>query len=380
MARKTSVSKCWVPVVVAAATSGLVGAPPAAAGPAAATVGATPSAALIVGGTSFPTLEQSFMEQLWPTWSTSLGLANATVPDLINVAYPAQLYPFTDGEFLGPSVAAGVNNLLGLVNTTYTAGAHLIVWGISQGALVLDSAQRMLAGNPAAPPPGSLTFVRVADPAASITGMLNFLPDLIMSKFLHLEDAVRTPVDSQYNTIVVTNEYDAFADFPNRPWNLLAVANAIVGLWYRHAQTGAADLTAVPAQNISTTVNSQGASTTTYLVPSPLLPLTQPLRDAGVAAGVVDKLDAALRPIVDAGYTRNEAAVTPADTAPAAPTAVAAAHPSPEEITDRIARPTTPPRRQAIRAAVDAKAPPAAAAAGTRSSDGHGSRSQRRDR
>lgn len=369
-----------MPVVVAAATAGLVGAPPAAAGPAAATVGATASAALIVGGTSFPTLEQSFMEQLWPTWSTSLGLANATVPDLINVAYPAQLYPFTDGEFLGPSVAAGVNNLLGLVNTTYTAGAHLIVWGISQGALVLDSAQRMLAGNPAAPPPGSLTFVRVADPAASTTGMLNFLPDLIMSKVLHLEDAVRTPVDSQYNTIVVTNEYDAFADFPNRPWNLLAVANAIVGLWYRHAQTGAADLTSVPAQNISTTVNSQGASTTAYLVPSPLLPLTQPLRDAGVAAGFVDKLDAALRPIVDAGYTRNDAAVSPADTAPAEPTAAVAAHASPvDEITDRVARPTAP-RRQAIRAAVDVKAPPAAAAAGTRSSDGHGGRSQRRGR
>lgn len=339
-------------------------------------MGATASAALIIGGTSFPTLEQSFMQQLWPTWSASLGLANATVPDLINVAYPAQLRPFTEGDYLGPSVAAGVDNLLNLVNTTYSTGAHLIVWGISQGALVLDAAQRALVGDPSAPPPGSLTFVRVADPAASITGMLNFLPDLIMSELLQLDGATRTPVDSQYDTIVVTNEYDAFADFPNRPWNILAVANAIVGLWYRHAQTGAADLTGVPAQNISTTINSKGASTTTYLVPSPLLPLTQPLRDAGVAAGFVDKLDTVLRSIVDAGYTRNDAAVSPADTAP--PPATPAA--SPVEETADLAR-TRLPRRQAARAAVDVKTPPAAkSTAGGRSVDGNHERSQRRGR
>lgn len=163
-----------------------------------------------------------------------------------------------------------------------------------------------------------MTFVRVADPAAAVTGMLNFLPNLIMSEVLHLDTSLRTaPADSQYNTVVVTNAYDAFADFPDRPWNVLAVANAIVGLWYRHAQTGEADLTGVPPQNISTTVNAQGATITTYLVPSPFLPLTQPLRDAGVDAGVVDKLDSVLRPMIEAGYSRNDAVVSPADTAAA---------------------------------------------------------------
>lgn len=322
------------------------------------------------------------MQQLWPTWNTSLGLGNVTVPDLINVAYPAELFPFTDGDFLGPSVAAGVTNLLGLVNTTYTVGAHLIVWGISQGALVLDTAQRALAGDPAAPPPGSLTFVRVADPAASVTGMLNFLPDLIMSKVLHLDDSVRMPVDSQYNTIVVTNEYDAFADFPNRPWNLLAVANAIVGLWYRHAQTGGADLTGVPAQNISTIVNSQGASTTTYLVPSPLLPLTQPLRDAGVAAGLVDRLDQVLRPIVDAGYTRNDNTVSPADTTQAALSEAGEVQTSSVGDTAARASRSRPLRRPSIQAlkAVSAQQASAATPAGKRASEGTPGRGHRRGR
>ena len=62
------------------------------------------------------------MQQLWPTWSTSLGLANATAPSLINVAYPAQLYPLTTGDYLGTSVAAGVDNLLGLLTAAVVFG------------------------------------------------------------------------------------------------------------------------------------------------------------------------------------------------------------------------------------------------------------------
>ena len=85
----------------------------------------------------------------------------------------------------------------------------------------------------------------------------------------------------------MTNAYDAFADFPDKPWNLLAIANAMAGLIYRHGQTATADLSEVPAQNITTTVNSLGATTTTVVVPSPFLPLTQVLRDA-VAAHSAD--------------------------------------------------------------------------------------------
>ncbi len=320
-----SIRKCWVPVAVASATAALVGAPAVAAGPVAATAGTSAAAALIVGGTTFPTLEQSFMEALWPTWNNSLGLANLAAPRLINVAYPAELAPFTDGDPLGLSVAAGMNNLLNLLTATYSEGEHLLVWGISQGALVLNAAQRVLALDPAAAPPAAaLTFIRVADPAAAVTGMLNFLPNFILSDLLRLDDSVRTATAySQYDTIVVNNEYDAFADFPDR-FNLLAVANAIVGLWYRHGQTGTVDLTTVPAQNISTTTNALGATITTYLVPSPFLPLTQLLRDAGMSTAVADKLDSAWRPIIEAGYTRNDVPVVPADTA-RTPTAVDAA-------------------------------------------------------
>ncbi len=273
------------------------------------------AAALIVGGTSFPTVSADEMAQIWPAWNAGLGLSGGASPALISVPYPAQLGPITRAgdESLGVSVAAGVTSLLGLLGTTYSAGEHLIVWGISQGALVLNQAQIALAADPAAPPASAVTFVRVADPAAAGSGVLRMLPDAILSGLLHTPTTMRTPaLDSQYNTVVVTSQYDGFADFPDRPWNLLATANAIAGLYYRHGQTGSVDLETVPAQNITTMVNSLGATTTTFLVPCPYLPLTQPLLALGATEKMVDRIDQVLRPIVDAGYVRNDPVPTPA--------------------------------------------------------------------
>ena len=56
--------------------------------------------------------------------------------------------------------------------------------------------------------------------------------------------------------------------------------------------------------NIRTTVNSEGAKTTTDLVPANHLPLTLPLRYLGLSSGFVDQIDAVLQPQVDAGYSR----------------------------------------------------------------------------
>ena len=246
------------------------------------------------------------MEQLWPVWSNNLGLTNST-PELISATYPAQLWPFNGTTTLGNSVAAGVTSLLNLVNSTYTAGERLIVWGISQGSLVIDQTQTLLTATRGAPPPDAITFVRVADPAAALTGVLNHLPEQFLSTLLHYPISARTaPADSQYDTVVVTNEYDGFADFPDRPGNLLAVANAFMGLFYRHGQTQTATLTEVPTHDITTTVNALGATTTTYLVPCDFLPLTQPLLDLGVSPGTVDELNARLRPVIDSAYSRND--------------------------------------------------------------------------
>ncbi len=272
------------------------------------------SATLVVGGTTFPTMTPQQMAML----------TNTDSDDLINVTYPAQLWPATDGLQLGASVDIGTTNLLAAINATATTGTTVAVWGISQGALVLDAAQRELAAHPAtAPAASSLVFIRVADPANPGNGMLSYVPDNILSTILDYPTSARSAPESQYNTIIITNEYDGFADWPDRPWNLVADLNALVGLYYRHGQTAIANLADAPPQNITATTNSLGATTTTYLVPSPVIPLTQALRDLGMSANAVDRIDSIVVRIIHAGYARYD--TTSTTHAPISPTPPAAA-------------------------------------------------------
>ena len=72
------------------------------------------------------------------------------------------------------------------------------------------------------------------------------------------------PVESQYDTYMFVSAYDSIADWPDRPDNWMAVANAIVGLATGHTAVAFTNPSMVPPQNIRTTVNSRGAKTTTY--------------------------------------------------------------------------------------------------------------------
>ena len=113
--------------------------------------------------------------------------------------------------------------------------------------------------------------------------------------------------DSQYDIVVLKQEYDGVADFPDRPWNLLADANALAGIVYLHfREHDGASYTGIPETGGVTIVNELHGKTTTYLLPTENLPLTQPLRDLGVPTQAVDALDNVLRPVIDAGYARND--------------------------------------------------------------------------
>lgn len=114
-----------------------------------------------------------------------------------------------------------------------------------------------------------------------------------------------------YDTIVVKGEYDGLADWPDRPWNLLALANALIGspaFEYSqiHWDSIWVDLDTIPAQNITTEVNAAGGTTTTYLVTTAELPIVLPLREQGVPEQLITLLNSVLKPIVDFGYTRND--------------------------------------------------------------------------
>ena len=292
---------------VGALTAGLVATAvaPAAAGAPVAAAPVRAAETLVVGGTTFPSVSASTMASFTNTFS----------PVLVNVPYPAELAPFAGDISLGTSVAAGAATLVEMIETSLATTGSIVVWGISQGALVINAASQVLAANPDRHAPDALTLVRVADPATPLTGLLNFLPDAVLS-LLEMRPGIGAAADTPFNTVIIVNSYDAFSDWPSNP-NPVAVLNALFGLVYRHGQTAFADLQSVPAENISVTINSYGATTTTYRVPSPDLPLTRPLREAGVPTSWVDALDQWLQPMIDAGYA------TPAAPLPA-PAAVPA--------------------------------------------------------
>lgn len=210
------------------------------------------------------------------------------------VDYPNSMWPVTgplDPTF-GASVATGATNIVAAVRST---PGPLIVAGISQGAVATQHAMAVLNEDPAVS--SDTVFVFVGDPNFGL-----FQPH---GNRLTILDYVPEPVpETRFNVIVVTNEYDGWADPIADPTNLLTVANAVMAMAYVHPFAQNSDLAAVPAENISVRVNSQGGTTTTYLVPTEHLPLTMPLRQLGVPDPLVEDLDGVLRPIVDAGYDR----------------------------------------------------------------------------
>jgi hypothetical protein len=219
---------------------------------------------------------------------------------------PAVLWPGKglDTTTVGESVVAGTKNLDKAIRST-SGPTHAI--GLSEGTLVLDAEQARLANDPTAPPPDQLTFTTFGDPTRtrgfSQSVLSNFPPGTYIPVVNY---TVPKPVESQYDTNVVVAAYDGFGDFPDKPWNLISLANAVIGSTTVHTPAAFTSPDDVPPQNITTSTNSRGATITTYLVPAKHLPLTLPLRYIGVSDEAADRIDDALRPIVDAGYSRND--------------------------------------------------------------------------
>jgi hypothetical protein len=216
-------------------------------------------------------------------------------------------YPATAGFLWGPgspsadgSIAIGAPRVLTAIEQA--DDEQVVVAGLSEGTLVVDEVQRELAADPEhAPDKSPLRFVKFGSPQVLA---LRLFP--AGTRVPILGYTVQPFAESQYDTDMVFGEYDLWADPPDRLWNVMADANAILGTQYVHTESSQAYKdTAVQIGEPVT--NSKGGTTTTYMVPTKNLPLTQPLRDVGVPDKVVDELDKGLRPVVDAGYKRNDA-------------------------------------------------------------------------
>ncbi|AFM15065.1 PE-PPE domain-containing protein [Mycolicibacterium chubuense NBB4] len=209
-----------------------------------------------------------------------------------------------DGPSIGESVDVGTPNVINAVRD----GGRGTAIGLSEGAMVLNDVKAKLAYDPAAPPPDQLSFAMYGDPVGRHAFGESFLTQNfpVGSVVPALDYRIPPPVESQYDTYEFVSAYDSIADWPDRPDNWMSIANAIVGLATGHTAVAFTKPSNVPPQNIRTTVNSRGAKTTTYMIPEEHLPLVLPFKYLGVPKETLTKLDAVLKPYVDAGYSRND--------------------------------------------------------------------------
>ncbi|GAY16001.1 hypothetical protein MSZK_27270 [Mycobacterium sp. shizuoka-1] len=203
------------------------------------------------------------------------------------------------------AVAMGRASLDDQIRNAVAGGSPVVVAGLSEGTLVLNRELAYLATSSDAPRPDLVSFAMFAGPELGLADIY-----LRPGTWVPLMDYTARPLaDSQYDVSVVVHQYDFWADPPDRPWNLLAVVNSLFGMAYFHDGTALA----VPSDAVVTSqVTSQlGGTTTTYLIPSPTLPMLKPLRQLGVPTATVDALNSVLKPVVDAGYSKLTPAAGP---------------------------------------------------------------------
>ncbi len=173
----------------------------------------------------------------------------------------------------------------------------VVVLGESMGSMVASRLAAELADSSDPPSPNDIRFVLIAPPEEGLAEYFK-----VGTYIPVLNYRISRVAQSPYPTTIVIGEYDGWADPPDRPWNLISLANAALGIVYVHGPPiAAADPVDVPPEN--TTVDG---TVTTHLVPTQYLPLTHPLRDIGIPDRVVGRIDQRLRPIVDAGYLRHD--------------------------------------------------------------------------
>ena len=244
----------------------------------------------------------------------------------VNVPFPG------DGNDFAGSIDAGAK---AMYDAIYATDGRKTIAGASEGAPAVYAALRQLEKDPNRPSPEDLNAIVYAAP-----GPL----------FYTFGPLYQPAPITEYDLTIIKAEYDGIADAPDNWLNLLAVANAYMGAKQLHVSAAfTSDLSTVPEQDITVDQNSKGGTTTTYVVPTPVLPLLQPLIDKGMPASEVAALDGLLRPIIDSAYVRTWTGHAIVQASPAAPSQQAAATAAPPSTTSASAASSTTESRSAVR-------------------------------
>lgn len=264
---------------------------------------------LAMGGLGYEDVDPALIKRV-------LGGYFANVDNVVGLPWPGQMAPWNGTLTLGQSMAVGLVNMDAAIRST--PGPKIVI-GASGTTVVVDAEMQRLANDPTAPPADELSFVVMGD---ANRGVFKGFQGIKLPIFDY------TPVVpvTKYDVMVIKGEYDGIGDWPDRWWNVLADLNALAGTgllqqiipeeivkqysledWGSvHYDAMFADITKIPAKNITTSTNALGGTTTTYLIPTADLPLLRPLKGMGVPQNVIDGLTKVLRPIVDSAYYRND--------------------------------------------------------------------------
>ena len=299
--------------------------------------------ALIVPGTAVPNpaVIPGYMQNAVDYYIAPTTESCAVVCTPEPVPYTAQFWPFPwegwgglTGAKLDVSVASGVSQLTSDLVGPYNPDAQspVVVFGYSQGATVATYEKYQLS-KLSAEDQSAINFSLIGNPNRPNGGLFERLAMFGTVPILDATFGVPTPTDTNMSTVDIAFQYDGVVDFPLYPINLLADLNAVAGFWYIHGSYLAPDgrnpdglpngLTpAELAAAIADPANQQrlaGTDTTYVLVPTPNLPLLEPLREFGaftptefLTTPLIDLIQPALQVLIETGYNRALPYSTPA--------------------------------------------------------------------
>ena len=174
----------------------------------------------------------------------------------------------------------------------------LVIYGYSQGAMVANREKRKLAEQYPGPEAPDIDFVLSGDPNLPNGGLLARFPGLYIP-ILDFSFNGPEPTDTQFDTTVITQQYDLFADFPLYPLNFIADCERVAGLHLR----APIPLRRQPADP-STPLPDTHGNNDYYFFETNDLPLFGPLRTLGVPEALIDVFEPFFRVLVELGYDR----------------------------------------------------------------------------
>src|SRR6478609_7365840 len=288
--------------------------------------------ALIMGGTTVPTPDDAYIEVVKNQYVAPTHPGQHI--NYVAVTTPEELWPFTGllrllATALGPPYAgfdspvwpdepwwklSGLFDLTidqsvqaGVADLEKSMAAHgnddLVIYGLSQGATIANVEKQRLAEHyPAGTTAPDIDFVVGGDPNVPNGGLFARFPGLYIP-ILDWSFNGPEPTNTPFDTVVITRQYDAFADFPLYPLDVIADLNAVLGFVYVHMYD--LDVSLAPGPTSSPPIKSQHGDTDYYFFDTPDLPLFGPLRSLGVPEAVIDVVEPFFKVIVDLGYDRS---------------------------------------------------------------------------